>query len=87
VFILQPPISNIHYPINKKEARPAIDFLLAGLAGIGLGLALSAWFWLPALWEGKWVHLERMTSGYLNYGGHFRSADLIQCKILFDDHR
>jgi hypothetical protein len=82
----RPPISNIQYPINR-EVQAAIGFLLAGLAGIVLGLALSAWFWLPALLEGKWVHLERMTSGYLNYSGHFRSADLIQWKILFDYHR
>jgi len=72
--------------INKNEVLAAIRFLLAGLAGIGLGLALSAWFWLPALLEGKWVHLERMTSGYLHYSGHFRSTDLIQWKILFDYH-
>ncbi len=99
----RPPISNtstglstsIQYPIpsarlragNRKDVRAAIDFLLAGLAGIILGLALSAWFWLPALLEGKWVHLERMTSGYLNYSGHFRGADLIQWRILFDYRR
>jgi hypothetical protein len=70
-----------------QDKATAIRFLWAGLAGIGLGLALSAWFWLPALLEGKWVHLERMTSGYLHYSGHFRSADLVQWKILFDYHR
>ena len=91
--IFQPPISNIQYPIPKNtdraqnEVLAAIHFLLTGLAGIGLGLALSAWFWLPALLEGKWVHLERMTSGYLNYSGHFRSADLVQWKLLFDYQR
>jgi len=84
---IPPPISNIQYPINRKEVRAAIDFLLVALVGIILGLALSAWFWLPALLEGKWVHLERMTSGYLHYSGHFRSADLIQRKILFDYRR
>jgi len=81
------PISNTQYPINRKEVRAAIRFLLTALAGIILGLALSAWFWLPALREGKWVHLERMTSGYLHYSGHFRSADLVQWKILFDYRR
>lgn len=70
-----------------QDKAAAFRFSLTGLASIGLGLALSAWFWLPALLEGKWVHLERMTSGYLNYSGHFRSADLIQWKILFDYHR
>jgi hypothetical protein len=84
---IPPPISNIQYPTNRKEVRAAIDFLLTALAGIILGLALSAWFWLPALLEGKWVHLERMTSGYLHYSGHFRSADLVQWKTVFDYRR
>ncbi len=83
----QTSISSTQYPLSRKRTRIAIDFLLAALAGIVLGLALSAWFWLPALLEGKWVHLERMTTGYLNYSGHFRSTDLIQWKILFDYRR
>ncbi len=72
---------------STNNKSPAISYMLYATSGIGLGLALSAWFWLPALLEGKWVHLERMTSGYLNYSGHFRSADLIQWKLLFDYHR
>ncbi len=72
---------------STNNESPAIRYMLYAISGIALGLALSAWFWLPALLEGKWVHLERMTSGYLNYSGHFRSADLVQWKILFDYHR
>ncbi|MEA3459555.1 MAG: 6-pyruvoyl-tetrahydropterin synthase-related protein, partial [Chloroflexota bacterium] len=54
------------------------------IGGIGLGLALSAWFWLPALLERGSVQLEGMTSGYFHYSGHFRSLDLIQASPLFD---
>jgi hypothetical protein len=72
---------------STNNKRSAISYMLYAISGIGLGLALSTWFWLPALLEGKWVHLERMTSGYLHYSGHFRSADLIQWKVLFDYRR
>ena len=78
----------IAYGLSSSNNKgTAISYLLYAISGIALGLALSAWFWLPALWEGKWVHLERMTSGYLNYSGHFRSADLVQWKTVFDYRR
>jgi len=59
-------------------------FLLAGLAGALLGLALSSWFWLPALLEGHLVQVDRVTTGYFHFAGHFRGLDLIQRKWLFD---
>jgi len=59
-------------------------FLLAGLAGGLLGLGLSSWFWLPALLERHLVQLQEMTTGYFHFAGHFRGADLIQRKWLFD---
>ena len=60
------------------------QFLLAGLAGGLLGLGLSSWFWLPALLERDLVQLQEMTTGYFHFAGHFRGADLIQQKWLFD---
>ena len=72
---------------STNNTRPVASYLLYAISGIGLGVALSTWFLLPALLEGKWVHLERMTSGYLNYSGHFRGADLVQWRILFDYQR
>ncbi|MBN1139396.1 MAG: YfhO family protein, partial [Anaerolineae bacterium] len=42
-----------------------------GAWAIGLGLGLSAFFWLPALAERGWVHTDRLLSGYLNYDNHF----------------
>ncbi len=38
-----------------------------GLAGVGLGLALSAFFWLPALFEQGAVHTELGRLGNLSY--------------------
>ena len=65
--------------------QPPTSRWLAGSAlGLGLGLAISAWFWLPALLEGKYAQLEHQTTGYLNYSNHFRGLDLVQPSLLFD---
>ncbi|MGD8245101.1 MAG: hypothetical protein PVI63_07905, partial [Anaerolineae bacterium] len=48
-----------------------------------LGLLLSAWFWLPALAETRYVQLEAQTTGYFFYGNHFRGGDIIQWCPLF----
>ncbi len=42
-----------------------------GLLALVLGLALSAFFWLPAIIERHWVKLDNLLSGYLNYQNHF----------------
>ena len=67
---------------GAKTSR--VRFLLAGLAGGLLGLALSSWFWLPALLERDLVQLQEMTTGYFHFAGHFRGADLVQRRWLFD---
>lgn len=59
-------------------------WLLAVGAGLLLGLALSAWFWLPALAEKSQVHLADNTTGYFSYAGHFRSLDLLELRPVFD---
>lgn len=56
--------------------------LLAGAAA--LALALSAWFWLPALGEATSVQLGDQTTGYFNFANHFRAANLIQPSLAFD---
>jgi hypothetical protein len=38
---------------------------------LALGLGLSAFFWLPALVERRFVHLSRVLEGYLDYRHHF----------------
>ncbi|HEY3341987.1 MAG TPA: hypothetical protein VGK81_08215, partial [Anaerolineae bacterium] len=58
---------------------------VAWLAGaVGVGLALSAWFWLPALGEAQGLQLGHQTTGYLDYNNHFRAANLVQLNALFD---
>ncbi len=58
--------------------------LLWGAAALALGLALSAWFWIPALVERNLVQLIDQTTGYFHFAGHFRGLDLIQPRLLFD---
>jgi hypothetical protein len=45
--------------------------LLRGIWCLALGLGLSAFFWLPALLERRFVHLSRVLEGYLDYRHHF----------------
>ena len=55
-----------------------------GLLSLGLGFLLSAWFWLPAVLELRYVQLGPSTAGYFHYSHHFRSDDLVQEGFLFD---
>src|SRR5262249_21520005 len=50
--------------------RSAGLFLRMGM-GILISLGLAAFIWLPALAELKFVHIERMLQGNLNYVDHF----------------
>lgn len=58
--------------------------LAAAFGGIALGLAVSAWFWYPALAERGLVQLEVNLTGFFSYTGHFRGANLVQAAALFD---
>jgi hypothetical protein len=40
-------------------------------SGIALGLALSAFVWLPSLAQREYVRLESLLEGYLRYSNHF----------------
>lgn len=67
-----------------RGGREGRRILLVGAGALGLGLALSAWFWAPALRETVLVQLEEQTSGYFHYAGHFRGADLVQGTVIHD---
>jgi hypothetical protein len=45
--------------------------LAAMLAGIGIGIGLAAYVWVPALTESRYVHLERTVEGEFQYRDHF----------------
>jgi hypothetical protein len=52
--------------------------------GLALGVALAAWFFVPALLEQGEAQLGPVTAGYFFYGNHFRGADLVQTSFRFD---
>ena len=46
-----------------------------GLEGVALGLALSVFYWLPALVEKRWLWSENnLTKGFFDYQRHFVAA-------------
>ncbi len=57
--------------------------LAVTLLALGWGLALSAFFWLPALREVPAVQIADVTQGYFFYGNHFRGRDLVQTSLFF----
>ncbi|MCX8068691.1 MAG: 6-pyruvoyl-tetrahydropterin synthase-related protein [Anaerolineae bacterium] len=58
--------------------------MLRDLGALGLGLALAAWFWFPALAESPLVQLGPVTEGYFHYTNHFRGWNLVQDSFGFD---
>ncbi|MEM4725243.1 MAG: 6-pyruvoyl-tetrahydropterin synthase-related protein, partial [Candidatus Hadarchaeum sp.] len=66
------------------NSRTKLKYTSTSLAALATGALLSAWFWLPALAETRYVHLEEMTTGYFHYALHFRSLDLVQRNFIFD---
>lgn len=66
---------------QTEQKRASATSLLIGTAW---GLALAAWFWLPAIAEQSYTQLEKVTADYFSYNRHFRTTDLIQTSFFFD---
>ena len=71
------PVALIAFPgllllvCSLAYLRRDVVVLARGAWCLGLGLGLSAFFWLPALTERKYVHLARLLEGPLRYENHF----------------
>lgn len=61
------------YAVVRFAAERDRGFVLRAAAGFGFGLALAAFYWLPAIAETGYVQIERMTAGYFRYQDHFVS--------------
>ncbi len=63
--------------------QTAFRLLLFAIA-LALGLALSAFYWVPALRETEFAQLGAQTTGFFHYSNHFRGLNLIQPSLLFN---
>ncbi len=73
VYLFRARVQNL----KARLGALAVGFLLA--------LALSAFFWLPALGEASLTQVgDVQTTGYFNYAEHFRTTNLIQNSLGFD---
>ncbi len=55
-------------------------FLKYSFVSMILGLLLASFYWLPALWEKEFVHVNTTTIGYFSYTEHFKGFT----KLLID---
>ncbi len=67
-------------PFSRVRLPLLLPLLAAGL----LGLALAAWFFVPALVEQQYARLGPVTEGYFSYANHFRGLNLVQTRAVFD---
>jgi hypothetical protein len=79
----------VQYPPPGLAQAPlpparAARYLLLSALGLLLGLALTAFFWLPALREGEYGQLAPVTQGYFHYANHFRGRNLVQPSFIFN---
>jgi hypothetical protein len=69
---------------GREGVRATLRIYPLVAVGLALGVALSAFYWLPALAEQEAVQLARNLTGYFDYRGHFRDEDLVQLSLAFN---
>lgn len=55
----------------RRRDGVLLPALAAPALGVGLGLTLSAIFWLPAIAEFRYIRVDQWGSGYFSYHDHF----------------
>ncbi|HEY3083085.1 MAG TPA: hypothetical protein VGM69_24605 [Chloroflexota bacterium] len=82
--LLALPLIGLWGLFGLARARARSGALLA-LGGGALALGLTCFYWLPALWDRRYVHLEHVTTGYFDFRNHFLwGARLVQPSPLYD---
>jgi hypothetical protein len=56
---------------NQFFWKNLVSKVLPALAALALALGLTAFFWLPALYEKKWVQLDLLTEGFFDFRHYF----------------
>lgn len=54
-----------------EPSGKAISSLAIKILAVILGFGVSAYFWVPAMLEKKYVHIEKLTQGWFNFHNHF----------------
>lgn len=66
---------------RQDVARGTLALALGGV----LALGLSAFYWLPALADRRYVHFEHNTTGYFDFHNHFLDVTrLVQASPVYD---
>jgi len=58
---------------NQVFWKNLVSKVLPALTALALALGLTAFFWLPALYEKKWVQLDLLTKGFFDFRQYFLS--------------
>jgi hypothetical protein len=60
---------------NQVFWKNLVSEVLPALAALALALGLTAFFWLPALYEKRWVQLDLLTKGFFDFRQYFLSLE------------
>lgn len=82
-FLIFSPFLGLYIFLLALRTRSLL-FIVHSSFFIALGLALSAFYWLPALRETGFAQLGPQTTGYFFYGSHFRGWNLVQPSFVFN---
>ena len=61
----------IFWLLQRKRWSALRDLIVSAI----LGLGLSAFFWLPAFYESRWIQLSQITKGHFDFRLHFLSLE------------
>jgi hypothetical protein len=70
---------------NQVFRKNLVSKVLPALVALALGLGLTTFFWLPALYEKRWVQLDLLTKGFFDFRQYFLSlGDLLSYSLPLD---
>lgn len=71
--VLIVPFAILYFIFRAYHSRAGFAVILQAMSGVLLGAGLSAFYWLPAIFERKYLKWfdEALTSGYYSYSNHF----------------
>lgn len=77
-------VLRLKFQVPRFKLHKLLLVVSSFIGALLIGVLLAAWYWLPTLAETGDVQMTAQTSGYFYYGQHFRAADLVQPKFIFD---